>query len=469
MTKDFAADAPGVADLAAPIEQKSRITIIDTLRGIALLGILLMNIPYFGMPHQLAENLDIRGEYSGPNYHTWWIVTTGFEGTMRGLFSILFGAGAILMISRLEQKKDGLNPADFYYRRLIWLMLFGVVNAFIFLWPGDILYGYALCGLFLFPFRNLRAKHLLLYSLLFLTIATTRRTLERVALLETKQQAEQAIQFEKQNKKVSEELAAAKGEWEQRQEKMNIDNLRKEVEKEKAEMQKGYFSIMSHLKPLNMKFESSKFYNMIFYDIMIFLFLGMALYKMGVLTGKRSTRAYALMLLIGYGCGLSLAYYLNRTAVDLRFNQVLIFEKLPVDLYQFKRIFLCFGHIGTVMLLYKKQVASWLLRVLSKVGQMAFSNYLMQSLICTFIFYGHGLRWFGEFERYQLYLVVAGVWVFQIAFSNIWLNYFRFGPFEWAWRSLTYWRRQPMRKDLPAITEAPSIIVNKAKTEEHPV
>jgi uncharacterized protein len=91
---------------------------------------------------------------------------------------------------------------------------------------------------------------------------------------------------------------------------------------------------------------------------------------------------------------------------------------------------------------------------------MAFSNYLMQSIICVFIFYGFGLRWFGAFERYQLYYFVIGIWIFQIVFSNIWMKYFLFGPFEWLWRSLTYWKIQPMKKkgrDIGPVALVPSM------------
>ena len=91
MRKFFFPDSTALsAGAVAPLQENQRITIIDSLRGIALLGILLMNIPFFGMPFQVAENLNIRNEYSGPNYYTWWIVNTGFEGTMRGLFSDSF-------------------------------------------------------------------------------------------------------------------------------------------------------------------------------------------------------------------------------------------------------------------------------------------------------------------------------------------------------------------------------------------
>src|SRR5688500_12134510 len=98
----------GAANLSSstPLAQSDRIEIIDSLRGIALLGILLMNIPAFGMPWGVYYNLNIRNEFSGPNYYTWWIVNGGFEGTMRAIFTMLFGAGSLLLLLRLEKKNN---------------------------------------------------------------------------------------------------------------------------------------------------------------------------------------------------------------------------------------------------------------------------------------------------------------------------------------------------------------------------
>jgi len=440
---------------ATPVHQKERIFIIDTLRGIALLGILLMNIPYFGMPFQIGENLAVRNEFSGINYYTWWIISTGFEGTMRSIFSMLFGASCILLLSRLEKRSELVNPADIYYRRLIWMVIFGLINAFIFLWPGDILYAYGICGLFLFPFRKMKPKYLLMFAIFFMAVATLKGSLRRMDVREVKQKGELVLALEKKGVKLNEEQQSDKAAWTGMQERMKVENIRKAADKEQKEMLKGYFSIMSHLKKWNVKFESIKFYNGIFFDIMILLFLGMALFKWGVLTGQRSKRFYLVLMLAGYTVGLSTAYWMNREMVDSRFNFVDFSFRMPIDIYQVKRICVSLGHIGLVMLLYKWNIAGLLFRMLAKVGQMAFSNYLMQSIICTFIFYGYGLRWFGYLERYQLYEVVAGVWIFQIIFSNVWLTYFKFGPFEWLWRSLTYWKRQPMWKEKPVSVAEP--------------
>src|SRR5688500_14565812 len=115
-------------DLTTPVRQNERIRIIDTIRGIALLGILMMNMPYFANPAIQSDNLNVMNEYGGRNYYTWLTIGVFFEGTMRGLFSILFGAGCILLLNRLEHKKMDVTAADIYYRRLLWLFLFGMIN-----------------------------------------------------------------------------------------------------------------------------------------------------------------------------------------------------------------------------------------------------------------------------------------------------------------------------------------------------
>jgi uncharacterized protein len=405
----------------------------------------MMNIPFFGMAFQYGFNINLRNEYSGPNYYTWWVINGVFEGTMRALFSLLFGAGTVLLLSRLEKKDTGLSAADFYYRRLIWLLLFGLINAFIFLWPGDILYAYAICGLFLFPFRILKAKHLLLFALGILLIATFRETLKFYDAKSTRIEGEQAILLEKQKVKLNDQQVEAKEKWVQYRDKHKRENRLKEAEKETKEMHKGYFSIMAHLKDINVKLQSSEFYSSNFWDILALFFMGMAFFKWRILTGERSKRFYWVLLIAGYGIGLSLSFWSLSAFVSARFDFTQMADRLYINFYQVRRLLVVLGHIGLVMLVFKYHLADRLLKWLSKVGQMAFTNYLMQSIICVCIFYGFGLNWFGSLQRYQLYYIVAGIWVFQIIFSNIWLAYFRFGPFEWLWRSLTYWKMQPMR------------------------
>jgi uncharacterized protein len=101
------------------------------------------------------------------------------------------------------------------------------------------------------------------------------------------------------------------------------------------------------------------------------------------------------------------------------------------------------------MLLAKLGAMKWLMNALGAVGQTAFSNYILTSVITAFYFTGYGFKMYGRLERYQLYYVVAAIWVFNLVASSIWVRHFRFGPLEWCWRSLTYWKRQPMRLAAP--------------------
>ena len=130
-----------------------RIVALDFVRGAALFGILLMNITGFGLPHAYSNPMNAGGA-EGANLLSWMIIQIGFEGTQRALFSMLFGAGIILFTSRLEAKCR-TDTADIYARRNLWLTFFGLVNGFILLWSGDILFYYGLIALIAFPFRKL--------------------------------------------------------------------------------------------------------------------------------------------------------------------------------------------------------------------------------------------------------------------------------------------------------------------------
>lgn len=166
-----------------PIASSERIVILDSLRGIAVFGILLMNIPGFGLPHSVIFDYTINNE-AGLNYYAWYVFGPGvFEGSQRAIFSMLFGAGTLIFISRLEKRTGGLMPAELFFRRQLWLLVFGLFNAFVLLWYWDILYHYAICGMILFAFRRLKPKHLFIAATVCLILLTIR---ENISLYEQK-------------------------------------------------------------------------------------------------------------------------------------------------------------------------------------------------------------------------------------------------------------------------------------------
>ena len=182
------------------------------------------------------------------------------------------------------------------------------------------------------------------------------------------------------------------------------------------------------------------------WDVLQFMFLGMAFFKNGILLGNGSNRLYLFMFIIGFGVGLTLSYFRVQHHISTGFNYFDYAKAATFDFFQLDRAFRTLGMFGAIMMIYKSGVFKWLFALMRAPGQMAFTNYLMQSIIALILFYGIGFAFYGQLERHQLYLIVFAIWAFQIIFSHIWLHYFRFGPFEWAWRSLTYWKRQPMRK-----------------------
>ncbi len=392
----------------------------------------------------MGSNINIRNE-TGINYYIVWINNLGFEGTMRALFSMLFGASSILLLTKLEKKESNPSAADIYYRRLIWLMIFGIIDAYVLLWTGDILYHYAICGLFLFPFRKMQPKYLLMIGIVIMLIYNFKATLDMYEARDTRVQGEKALALEKQHVKLTSAQQVDKANWQSFEDDHAIENIRNKADAMTKNMQKDYFSIWKTTQPWNEDFETVEFYRDLFWNNMSLFFIGMALFGWGVLTGKRSKKFYWMLMLAGYSIGFTLSYISFNSRLQSGFDLSLITNYLAVDIYPEKCLLIALGHLSAIILLYKYNVANWLLNALAKVGQMAFTNYLSQSIICGFIFYGFGFGLFGKLERFQIYYVVFGVWIFQVLFSNIWLRYYRFGPLEWVWRSLTYWKKQPMK------------------------
>jgi uncharacterized protein len=179
------------------------------------------------------------------------------------------------------------------------------------------------------------------------------------------------------------------------------------------------------------------------------MFIGMALFGWGFFSNKLSTSTYGMWLLIGYGIGIPISWFVFKASLEEARNVGLYADQYYVThtlLYDVRRVLLSLGHASLLMVIFRSNIVPWLMRALANVGQLAFTNYLMQSIICTWFFYGYGFAWYNKLHFYELYYVVFSVWLFQLIFSTIWLKYFRFGPFEWLWRSLTYWQLQPMKR-----------------------
>jgi uncharacterized protein len=439
--------------LAAPIPQQDRIVIIDSLRGIALLGILLMNIPYFGLPEPAFDNLTLNNELGTINQTVWYGINWFLEGSQRAIFSMLFGAGIILFITRLEKRVQGMMPAEYFIRRQLWLLFFGLVNAFVLLWPGDILFQYAICGIMIFVFRRTSVKGLIIAAGLCLVLMTARENRDLYRQKNVISKGEVVAKMDtttvKLNDQQKEDLGAMTG----MKERADTAGLRKEMNKNLRQLRGSYAETYNNLSNASV---NAEFYYTYYglWDVLLFMFIGMAFFKNGILTGQANVKVYLALAIIGLGGGLIISYFRLQPMLQYKFNFYEIVKHKVVDYYEFSRTLRSLGIFGLIMLLYKSGLFKWLFALLRPVGQMAFTNYLMQSLLCSLYFLGIGFGMIGKLQRYEIYYVVGVVWLVEIIWSHIWLRYFKFGPLEWIWRSLTYWKWQPLRRKEVAIIDA---------------
>jgi uncharacterized protein len=432
--------------LASPVSPSERITLLDSLRGIAILGILLMNIPGFALPAPACYgDVTVMNEIGTINFKTWYFIDWVLEGSQRALFSMLFGAGIILFISRQEKNVTGLWPADYFFRRQLWLLLFGLFNAFVLLWFWDILFHYACCGMLLFAFRRLPAKHLLVAAGICLVLMTTRENVDFYRDKQMIRKGEQVMKIDTTQVKLNADQQEELGELMGMKERTSVAGRNKEMEKGLRKVQGDYADFYKYQSERSFRMETSFLYNGI-WDILLFMFIGMAFFKNGVLTGSVPTRVYGILFIAGLGGGLLLSWLRLQPIIDFNFNQFDYTKNVRFEFYEISRTVRALGIFGLIMLLYKSGWFKWLFALMRPVGQMAFTNYLMQSFLVGLFFYGVGFGMYGKLERHQIYYVVAATWALQIVWSHIWLRFFRFGPLEWLWRSLTYWKWQPMKK-----------------------
>ena len=397
-------------DSTAPSE---RIISIDVLRGFAVLGILIMNIQSFSMINAAYINPTAYGDLTGINKWVWILSHLLASEKFMSIFSMLFGAGIIIFSSRAVEK--GRKAGPLHYRRNMWLLLFGLAHAYL-IWYGDILTQYALCSFLAYLFRKLKPIKLVIIGsvffmvpfVLYLFMGYTIQYWPPEAYNQNMQSWMPAMES------IRNELASMRGSWLEQMEQRIPGAIF---------MQTFFFAIYS------------------FWRVMAMMLLGMALYKWGVLSAKRSKAFYTRMILIGLLVGWSIV------SIGIWKN----FEagwKMDYSMFtgsQFNYIgslAVALGYIGLIMLICKSNILEAVKRVLSAVGKMAFTNYILMSILATLIFYGHGFGLYGHVERGGQTLFVIGIWIIILIISPVWLNYYRYGPLEWLWRTLTYWHRQ---------------------------
>jgi len=434
--------------LMAPVQGQERISVIDTLRGFALMGILIMNITDFGLGFQnyMYPLSTVKPVFNGPHWMLntvlWFVRWIFAEGKMRGLFSMLFGAGVVLLTERAEKRGAGVKVADIYLRRNMWLVLFGMLHAY-FIWSGDILFFYGTAGLlFLFPFRVMRSSRLLWVAgvVLFLNslVVDVGLTMQQVMVHKSGVEARQA--YAKNHVVTLEQRKAIDADDKQ---EGNFRKSKKDMYEDIAKQQKGYWSAQSaRAKDVLLGHLKGSYFG--FGDWFGMMALGMALYKNGFLSGKLRTKTYVWTAVIGLGIAYPLitvgAWKAWKGHFDLVHTH--LWMTLP---YGVGRVTGAVGTAALLILVIRSGAFSWVMKRVAAVGQMALSNYLLTSVSMQVLFVWSPLKWYGYMDYYKLYIVVVCMWLVNMTWSTIWLRYFEFGPMEWVWRSLTYWKRQPMR------------------------
>ncbi len=406
-----------------PTKANERIVALDVLRGFALLGILIMNIQSFSMPEAAYFIPTVYGDLGGLNRWVWIISHVLADQKFMAIFSMLYGAGIVLLTSRIEAR--GQSARGLHYRRTFWLLIIGLAHAYL-LWSGDILVSYAICAAMVFWLRRMRPRNLLIVGLIVFLISPLLMfgTYTMLQSAPPAAVAEVTAEFSPSATEIAAEIAAYRA---------------------------GWLAQMDARVPASVALQTT---SLIFYTLWRaggLMLIGMALYKWGVFSAKRSARFYNWLMIIGVVLGLPLVIYgvIDNFAHDW---EVLHAQFGPGLLFNyFGSVLISLGYVAAIMRMVQANLFGALQQRLAAVGRAALTNYLLHSILATFIFYGHGLGLFGAVERWQQMIVVLLIWLVQLIVSPIWLRHFRFGPFEWLWRSLTYMRLQPLRYPRPRL------------------
>jgi uncharacterized protein len=409
---------------ASPIGLKERHEAIDLLRGVALLGILVMNIQAFAMPMAAYFNPTALGDRGQVDFYIWAFSHLFFDQKFMTIFSWLFGAGIVLMTARAVER--GVKPAMFHYRRMLALLVFGLIHAYL-IWDGDILVLYAICGALVYPFRKLRPMVLLALGLLLLGIGSSLMVWAAFALpqgyADMTNGAEALQEFQEFWAPTAEQL-----------------------QREVLAFQGGWLAQMPVRTANALEFHLTDIWVWGVWRAAGNMLIGMALLRWRVLTAELPQNFYRDLAVIGFGFGLPL---IAGGVASMAAHDWETFYSFFISgqFNYWASLLVALGWVGFTISLWHAGFARGLAARLIAVGRTAFSCYILTSLICTFIFYGHGLGLYMHISRPGQLGVTLGVWIALLIVAPLWLQRFNFGPLEWLWRTLTYGERQPFRRE----------------------
>jgi uncharacterized protein len=410
------------------VAETPRLIALDALRGIAVMGILLMNVTGFAMPPAAYLNPGAYGGAQGADLAVWAVGFVLVDGKMRALFSMLFGASMLLVIDRAEQA--GRDGASVHFRRMGWLFAIGLVHAYL-VWAGDILVPYAIVGAIAYAYVERTARQQVMLALV-LFVGQWLLLASLVSGLAATRDAAMAAHA----------TAEATQAWRGIADQIGHPSAQA-IGRVLGIYRGGYTGIVQD----RLGNWATPFLQLI--DIgpetLALMLLGMAGLRSDFLTGGWSRTAYVRVVLTCYLIALPALSFIAYGTIRSGFDEIATLR--AADLYAAPfRPLVMLGHVSLATLWLSRDGASRSVARVAAVGRAAFSNYLGTSLVMTTIFYGYGLGWYGTMDRAELYLLVPPMWIAMLLWSKPWLDRYRFGPLEWLWRSLANGAPQPMRR-----------------------
>jgi uncharacterized protein len=413
---------------ASPIAHQERYDSIDLLRGVAVLGILVMNIQSFAMPMAAYFNPTALGDKGPVDFYVWAFSHLFFDQKFMTIFSWLFGAGIVLMTARAVER--GVKPAMFHYRRMLALLVFGLIHAYL-IWDGDILVLYSICGAIVYPLRKLRPMVLLALGLLSLAIGSSLMIAGGFSI--PRGAAEGINEFQAFWAPTAEQL-----------------------QRETLAFQGGWLAQMPERVAHALDFHLSDIWLWGIWRAAGNMLIGMALLKWRVVTAELPQNFYRDLAVIGFGFGLPLIVG-GVASMAVHDWETFYSFFIAGQFNYWASLLVASGWVGFTISMWHVGFAPGLTARLIAVGRTAFSCYILTSLICTFVFYGHGLGFYGHVSRPGQLGVTLAVWITLLIVAPLWLERFRFGPLEWLWRTLTYGERQPLRRERHSSSDWPQI------------
>ena len=421
------------------------------LRGLAILGIFYMNIPFMGARVIPSFGNPAALGWTPADQASWTAIQVLLEGTQRCLLEFLFGAGMMVLTARAMEPDGPVAVADLYYRRNMWLLLFGLFDIFGLLWPGDILHVYAIAALFLFPFRKLGPRALVaIGSLCALVtfIGGTASYVERATLVQRHRTALTHVQAGQRPTAADTKAIADWRKVEAR--RAGPPELRNAAQLERRSHSGGFMTYATYYWTVWTGFFFPNLVLLTVFEAFCAMCIGIALWKWGVIQGERSTRFYVTMALIAYGVGVPLRWIgaVEISAHTLDAKTIWASEEIA-------RLAMGLGHVALVNWAVRTRLGHAILAPFKAAGRTAFSLYFLEQIIGLWILFapwGPGL--WNRYSWAGLAAIATAVSVVNLIIANLWVRRFANGPLEWLWRSLAYVRWQPFLKPRGGVAAA---------------